>query len=132
MPVEFPERRIPLAYTAADRPRTSGHRPAGHRALAGALKRLDHLAPRIAPARAQVVGVNALLRRQQRLQRGNVAPSEIYNVYVIAYAGAIDCGVIVPKNIQLGQFANGDLSYKGQQDRKSTRLNSSHVAISYA
>src|SRR5690625_6322785 len=46
--------------------------------------------------------------------------------------GGVDVDVPVDFEADGHQFTEGTQSMDGEQDRKSTRLNSSHVAISYA
>src|SRR5690625_2376912 len=54
-------------------------------------------------------------------------PNRTANIALINYADGEKRYILAPKGLKVGQVIES-----GTQDRKSTRLNSSHVAISYA
>src|SRR5690625_6179625 len=89
--------------------------------------RADYLGHGVSGSRTQIEdSVHALFCP---VERHEVGAPQVLDVEVIAHRGAIGSGVIVTENLYFGALSRGN----GQHiDRKSTRLNSSHVAISYA
>ena len=92
-------------------------------ALHGAL-RLPHTHCGLAHAEtlpvAQVVDQPAGTLQRQRFEGQQVRPSQIADVYVIAYAGAIACRIVGAENVHVFGAAEGDL--QNPRDEMGLRL----------
>src|SRR5256885_13159292 len=82
------------------------------------------------PPRSTLFPYTTLFRSEDRLHRGG--PDVLDGIQAEADVAADDAEV-VPRLVHVGrQHLDPHLLAAGDEDRKSTRLNSSHLVISYA
>src|SRR5699024_12067404 len=62
-----------------------------------------------------------------RIMTGAILPENADAIVKLEDTTKIDDGFTITKSFQ----TNDNISFQGEEDRKSTRLNSSHVSISY-